>query len=490
MLAVDVEVGLGVRGDAGARPRRAGRCSALAGDQRGEAPRRLHRRHGTAGATVAGYVRRHVPRRPAATDARQARRHHGRDRRGRHLRRARRRRQPALPAASGPPGLRPGDHVAFCLENHPRFFEIWGAPLRRPLLHGLLSRLTPAELAYIVDDCGARVFVTSRYKADQAAEILAETPGVELRLMLDGTIDGYESLRGRRRRASRPSRCRTGVEGDRHALLVGHHRPAQGRQGAAARRAARQRRPALVRARDRCCSASTPTPCTSPPRRCTTPRRCASAWPSSALGGTVVVMEHFDPEEALALIERHQVTHASVVPTMFVRMLKLPDEVRARYDLSSLQVAVHAAAPCPVAVKRQMIDWWGPCIHEYYAGTEGNGFVYCNSRGVARPPGHRRQRARSAPSTSSTRTASELPPGESGHDLLRGRRRVRVPQRPREDGRRRATERGWTTLGDVGYLDERRLPLPHRPQGVHDHLRRREHLPAGGRERAHRCTPR
>ena len=73
---------------------------------------------------------------------------------------------------------------------------------------------------------------------------------------------------------------------------------------------------------------------------------------------------------------------------MFVRMLKLPDEVRARYDVSSLQVAVHAAAPCPVPVKRKMIEWWGPVLHEYYAGTEGNGFVYCNSDDVAGPPGH------------------------------------------------------------------------------------------------------
>src|SRR5690606_9964120 len=97
------------------------------------------------------------------------------------------------------------------------------------------------------------------------------------------------------------------------------------------------------------------------------------------LGATVVVMERFDPVEALALIEHYRVTHSQWVPTMFIRMLKLPAEVRERYDVSSLQVAIHAAAPCPVPAKEQMIDWWGPVLHEYYAGTEGNGFVYCDS---------------------------------------------------------------------------------------------------------------
>ena len=100
-------------------------------------------------------------------------------------------------------------------------------------------------------------------------------------------------------------------------------------------------------------------------------------------------MEHFDPEEFLALVERYRVTVTQVVPTMFIRMLKLPESVRAKYDVSSLRSVVHAAAPCPVDVKRQMIEWWGPIIHEYYAGTEGNGFVYTGSDGVAGAPGHR-----------------------------------------------------------------------------------------------------
>src|SRR5690606_2395927 len=99
------------------------------------------------------------------------------------------------------------------------------------------------------------------------------------------------------------------------------------------------------------------------------------------------VMEHFDAEQFLALVERHRITHTQVVPTMFVRLLKLPEEMRHRYDVSSLRYVIHAAAPCPVPVKQQMMDWFGPIIHEYYAGTEGNGFVYASPEQWLAHPG-------------------------------------------------------------------------------------------------------
>ena len=149
------------------------------------------------------------------------------------------------------------------------------------------------------------------------------------------------------------------------------------------------------------------------------------------VGGTVVVMEHFDPEEALRCIETYKVTTSQWVPTMFVRMLKLPEDVRAKYDVSSLRTIVHGAAPCPAHVKQAMLDWWGPVLTEYYAGTEGNGFVCTNSdwlehKGtVGRPrwpgPHPRRGGQRAAPAR--------------GNDLLRGREQLRVPQRPGQDPR-------------------------------------------------------
>jgi long-chain acyl-CoA synthetase len=97
------------------------------------------------------------------------------------------------------------------------------------------------------------------------------------------------------------------------------------------------------------------------------------------MGGTVVIMERFDPVEYLRLVEQYRPTHTQLVPTMFSRLLKLPEEDRERYDLSSLEIAVHAAAPCPVPVKEQMIEWWGPIVHEYYGATEGLGFTACDS---------------------------------------------------------------------------------------------------------------
>ena len=96
-------------------------------------------------------------------------------------------------------------------------------------------------------------------------------------------------------------------------------------------------------------------------------------------GGTAIIMESFEAELYLTLVETHKVTHSQLVPTMFSRMLKLPDDVRRRYDLSSLEIAIHAAAPCPVPVKEQMIAWWGPIIDEYYGATEGLGFAACDS---------------------------------------------------------------------------------------------------------------
>ncbi len=102
-------------------------------------------------------------------------------------------------------------------------------------------------------------------------------------------------------------------------------------------------------------------------------------------------MEHFDPEQALRLIERHRVTFSQWVPTMFIRMLKLPQAVRESYDVSSQQVATHSAAPCPVEIKQQMIDWWGPILIEYYGATEGHGGTQIDSAELAGAPGLRGQ---------------------------------------------------------------------------------------------------
>jgi acyl-CoA synthetase (AMP-forming)/AMP-acid ligase II len=172
------------------------------------------------------------------------------------------------------------------------------------------------------------------------------------------------------------------------------------------------------------------------------------------LGGTAIIMEHFDAEEYLRLIAKHKVTHSQLVPTMFVRMLKLDEKIRRQFDTSSLKCAIHAAAPCPVEVKKKMIDWWGPVIHEYYAGSEGNGFVYCNSEQWLAHPGTVGV-ALNATVHICDEDGQELPLNESGTVFFESNVNFEYHNDPEKTkSSRDPLGRGWTTLGDVGYLDK------------------------------------
>jgi acyl-CoA synthetase (AMP-forming)/AMP-acid ligase II len=168
------------------------------------------------------------------------------------------------------------------------------------------------------------------------------------------------------------------------------------------------------------------------------------------LGATVVIMESFDAAACLGLIERHRVTHAQFVPTMFVRMLKLPPDERSRYDLSSLRYAVHAAAPCPVDVKRQMLEWWGPIIHEYYAGTEDIGSTWITAQEWLAHPGSVGRPVNPAHIVGPD--GDELGPGQEGTVYFEGGRSFEYHNDPGKTASI-TDSRGWRTLGDVGLLD-------------------------------------
>jgi long-chain acyl-CoA synthetase len=173
------------------------------------------------------------------------------------------------------------------------------------------------------------------------------------------------------------------------------------------------------------------------------------------LGGTVVVMEKFDPESALAAIEKYKITDSQFVPTHFVRMLKLPEEVRRKYDVSSLKCAIHAAAPCPVPVKRAMIEWWGPVLYEYYAGTEGNGFTFVTSAEWLTKPGTV-GRALTGIVRVCDENGDEVPRGTEGQIFFEPTEGM-VPFEYHNDPAKTQDARnkhGWTSLGDVGYEDE------------------------------------
>ncbi|MEX2625283.1 MAG: acyl-CoA synthetase [Ilumatobacteraceae bacterium] len=348
-------------------------------------------------------------------------------------------------------GLEPGDHVAICMENHDRYLEVlWGCHYAGVIYTAASSRLTSSELSYIVGDCGARVFITSKYKADQAADIIADTPDVELRLMLDDTIDGHESYEAAvaaqpdgpldGRVAGMDMLYSSGTTGQPKGVLRKFtEEPLETTPGAVAPMLQ------LLFGFDETCSYLSPAPMYH-----AAPLRFSMA--AQSLGGTVVVMEHFDAEEYLAAVERYSITHSQVVPTMFVRMLKLDPAVRERYDVSSLKVVIHAAAPCPVPVKKQMIEWFGPVIHEYYAGTEGNGLVYCNSEMWLAHEG-----TVGMPINCTlhicAENGEEVPTGESGTIYFESDTSFEYHNDP-EKTRGSRHPKGWTTLGDVGYLDE------------------------------------
>ncbi|MDE2416139.1 MAG: AMP-binding protein, partial [Comamonadaceae bacterium] len=169
------------------------------------------------------------------------------------------------------------------------------------------------------------------------------------------------------------------------------------------------------------------------------------------LGGQAVIMERFDAEAALALITRHRVTHSQWVPTMFGRLLKLPQEVRSRYDLTSQRMAIHAAAPCPVDVKRAMLDWWGDILLEYYAGSEGCGTTMITSTEWRQRPGSV-GRATTGRLHIADDQGRELPAGEIGQVYFSGGGQFSYLNDP-EKTRQAINERGWVTYGDIGHVD-------------------------------------
>ncbi|MCU1397874.1 MAG: AMP-dependent synthetase and ligase [Acidimicrobiales bacterium] len=348
-------------------------------------------------------------------------------------------------------GLRPGDHIALCMENHPRYLEVlWGCHYAGLVYTACSSRLTSTELSYILNDCAARVFITSTYKADQAAEIIGTTPNIELRLMLDGTIDGYESYE--HATAQQPATpLETRIAGVDMLYSSGTTGLPKGVTSTFQPRSLIDTPVSVVGALSMLFGATEDSIYLSPaPMYHAAPLRFSMSM--HALGGTVVVMEHFDPEAYLSLIERHHITISQVVPTMFVRLMKLPEDVRARYDVSSMQTIMHAAAPCPIPVKRAIIDWFGPIVHEYYAGTEGNGFVYCNSEMWL---AHQGTVGVAIGCTIHIvgDDGEEVPAYESGTIYFEGGATFEYHNDPDKTAGSRHPK-GWSTLGDVGYLDD------------------------------------
>ncbi|MDH3679591.1 MAG: AMP-binding protein [Acidimicrobiia bacterium] len=353
-------------------------------------------------------------------------------------------------------GLRPGDHVSIFMENNIRYFECFWAAIRSGLYFTTINRyLQPDETAYILEDSGARALITSAAMAELVVPVPAMARSCEVLLAVDGPVDGfgrYEDEVARYPAERLPSQPRgetmlyssgttgrpkgikrplLGVEVDDESGMGGVALLLGGLFGVTADAVYLSPAPLYHSA----------------------PLGFTTAVQS--MGGTAVVMERFDPALALEYLDTYRITHSQWVPTMFSRMLKLPKEELEGHDWSSHEVAIHAAAPCPVEIKRQMFDLWGPIIYEYYAGTEVNGFVFCTPEDWLSHPGTV-GKAILGTIHICDEEGNELPNGEAGiiffereempfeyHNDEEKTRNAQHPEHP-----------NWSTLGDVGYVDD------------------------------------
>jgi long-chain acyl-CoA synthetase len=350
-------------------------------------------------------------------------------------------------------GLKPGDGIAIFMENNIDFLPICWAAQRAGLYYTCVSsRLTAGEVEYIAKDCNAKVLFVSHGLAKTGEDVAALLPNVKC-FSVGGAVPGYESWeeavaavptsRIADETAGADMLYSSGTTGRPKGVRVplsGLPIDAPSPLGAIVQMLFGLNENSIY---------LSPAPLyhAAPLRYCMTVQR---------LGGTVIAMEHFDAEEALKDIEKYKANASQWVPTMFVRMLKLPQSVRDKYDVSSMKSAIHAAAPCPIEAKRKMIEWWGPVIHEYYAGTEGNGFCYVGSADWLTHPGTV-GKSLLGPIHICGENGEELPVGEEGtiyfesaspeamfqyHNDAKKTKDSRHPDHP-----------NWSTLGDVGKLD-------------------------------------
>ena len=353
-------------------------------------------------------------------------------------------------------GLRPGDCVAGMLPNSSAALALFFAAMETGLYVVPVNwHLAAAEVGYILGDSGAAAFVADERFAAVAATA-ADQAGIEPAARFAvGAVPGFSPL------------DRLGRGGAGGAVSTG--RPDQRTAGApmvytsgTSGRPKGVRRPLTGEDPDNVPAASNwffglfgLAPFDGHVHLCCSPLYHTAvlnfATISLQLGHPVVLMDGFDPETTLALIERHRVTHTHMVPTQFRRLLALPEQVRSKYDVSSMRAAIHSAAPCPQEVKRQMIDWWGPVITEYYAATEGGGTGITAAEWLQRPGSVGRPWLGSAVAILDSR-GDDVPPGEPGLVYLRMGASTFDYHKDR-DKTLASRAKGMFTVGDIGYLD-------------------------------------
>ena len=350
-------------------------------------------------------------------------------------------------------GLNRLDHYAIFMENNARYIECCAAGERSGLYYTCInSFLTADEVAYIVNNSESKVLICSEEKRAIATEALKQCPGVKVALVADGPAGGADILNLDEAVNGCPT---TPIADESLGIAMLYSSGTTGRPKGILRPLPEQP-PAMVvpayefikkawRFRDGMTYLS--------------PAPLYHSAPHGAvnltirMGGTAVIMEHFDPEQYLMLVEKHRPTHSQLVPTMFSRMLKLPAEMRDKYDVSSLEVAIHAAAPCPPQVKGQMIDWWGPVLLEYYSATELLGWAECDSNEWL---SHRGTVGKVVSGEISVLDDDMRPVqrGESGTLWFATMSEFSYFNEPDKTTESRSPDGTMTTVGDVGYVDD------------------------------------
>ncbi len=345
-------------------------------------------------------------------------------------------------------GLAPGDSLALLCGNRPEFAETHFACMRSGLRYTPVNwHLSPEEAAYIVKDCGAKALIADAAFAENARALAALAPELTVRLSIGGEIDGFTPFEQALAEQS---------GGDLERPELGWRMLYTSGTTGRPKGVARPKMYSVTRSAS--LQAAAYAPGSGQLHLCTGPLYHAAPLAFSMIaplheGVGVVLMERWDAEHALQLIERHRITHTHMVPTMFHRLLRLPDEVKRRYDLSSLRYVIHGAAPCPLPIKQALIEWLGPIVWEYYAATEGAGTSVGPQEWLSKPG-----TVGKPPTPDHLRVLDEqgnpCPTGEAGTVYLKILRGLEFEYHGDPEKTRRARRGDYFTLGDVGYLDD------------------------------------